>query len=138
MVRETMLCYPDFTKPFHLFLGAPGKKLGARVAQVVTDDGSNTKAPVPSTLEEMHDAPKGFHYAPMLFHSRKLNHYQIKYPTTDKELLSIVDTLLEFRTLLFGTNIIVHTDHKNLTHNNTLHTSSRVQRQRLILEEFGC
>ena len=93
---------------------------------MVTDDRSNINALIPKKLEEMHIVPKGFYYVPILFHSRKLNHYQIKYSTTNKELLSIIDTLLEFRTLFFDTNIIIHTNHKNLTHNNTLYTSSRV------------
>ena len=75
---------------------------------------------------------------PILFHTHKLNHYQIKYPTTNKELLSIVNTLLEFKTLLYSTKIIIHTDYKNLMHENTLHISARGQYYRLILENFGC
>jgi hypothetical protein len=39
---------------------------------------------------------------------------QQHYSMIDKELLSIVEMLLEFKYLLAGTNITVHTDHKNL------------------------
>jgi hypothetical protein len=39
--------------------------------------------------------------------------------------------------MLLGHRIIVKTDHKNLTHPLSTHTSSRVLRQRLVLEEYG-
>jgi len=109
-----------------MFPDASDKQLGSHVAQLLPIDKNNKNQPILTEGTKRDNAPSGFFFAPVLFHSRKLNAYQIKYPTTDKELLSIVDTLLEFRTLLFGTKIVVHTDHKNLTHNNTLHVSSRV------------
>ncbi len=39
--------------------------------------------------------------------------------------------------MLLGHKIIVHTDHKNLTHPNLTHTSDHILRQRLLLEEYG-
>jgi len=39
--------------------------------------------------------------------------------------------------MLLGHHIIVRTDHKNLTHPTSTHTSDRVLRQRLLLEEYG-
>ena len=59
------------------------------------------------------------------------------YTTTEKELLSIVETLKEFRNILFGYPIQVFSDHKNLVHAATISQSQRVMRWRLILEEFG-
>ena len=70
-----MIYYPDFTKLFYLFLDASDKQLGTHVAQVVANNRSKTKAPILSKLEEICEVPKGFYCAPILFYSRKLNHY---------------------------------------------------------------
>ena len=115
MIQETMLAYPNFNETFYIYTDASDYQMGAMVCQK-NDVGE---------------------YVPILFHSRKLNQHQLKYTTTDKELLSIVDVLLEYRNILLGMKIVVRTDHKNLTHGSTIHSSARVQRHRLILEEYG-
>ena len=56
---------------------------------------------------------------------------------TEKELLSIVKCVQEFRNILLGYEIWVYSDHKNLVHAATISQSQRVMRWRLILEEFG-
>ena len=48
-----------------------------------------------------------------------------------------METLKEFRNILFGYQIQVFSDHKNLVHAATISQSQRVMRWRLILEEFG-
>ena len=63
---------------------------------------------------------------PTAFYSRKLTPAQINYTKTEKELLIIVETLKEFRTIFLGHRITVYTDHKNITFENF--TTERVLR----------
>jgi hypothetical protein len=106
--RETLLAYPDFNKPFIIHTDASHTQLGA----VISQDNK-----------------------PIAFYSRKLNPAQTRYTTTERELLSIVETLKEFRNILLGHRIKVYTDHKNLTFVNF--NTERVMRWRLILEEYA-
>ena len=69
IARKTLLTYPDFNKPFEIHTDASKVQLGACISQ----DGN-----------------------PVAFYSRKLNPAQTRYTTTERELLSIVETLKEF------------------------------------------
>jgi hypothetical protein len=108
--RETLLNYPDWSKPFDIHTDASDKQLGAVISQ-------NGK--------------------PIAFFSRRLSKAQRNYTTTEKELLSIVECLKQFRGILFGYKLNVFSDHKNLVYAATVSESQRVMRWRLILEEFG-
>ncbi len=74
---------------------------------------------------------------PLAFFSRKLTQAQQKYSVTDLELLSIVETLKEFKGMLLGQHIIVYTDHINLTRDNIGQSSDRTMRWVLLLQEFN-
>ena len=108
MARETILAYPNFDQPFEIHTDASGYQLGACISQ-------NGK--------------------PIAFYSRKLTPTQMRYTTTERELLSIVETFKEFRTILMGQQLIVHTDHENLTYKHF--NSDRVMRWRLFIEEYS-
>jgi hypothetical protein len=110
--KETLLNYPDFNKTFHIYTDASDYQLGG----VIMQEGK-----------------------PLAFYSRKLNNAQKNYTTGEQELLSIVETLKEFRNILFGQDLVVHTDHLNIVHGklDSASTSSRVIRWRLLLEEYG-
>ena len=108
IAKETLLTYPNFNKTFEIHTDASKVQLGACISQ----EGR-----------------------PVAFYSRKLNPAQTRYTTTERELLSIVETLKEFRNILLGQQIIVHTDHANLTYKNF--NSDRVMRWRLFIEEYS-
>jgi len=108
MARETILAFPNFNKPFEIHTDASKTQLGACISQ----EGK-----------------------PIAFYSRKLNPAQTRYTTTERELLSIVETLKEFRNILLGQQLVIHTDHENLTYKNF--NSDRVMRWRLFLEEYS-
>ena len=107
MSRETLLSFPDFSKEFHIYTDASDFQLGAVIMQ-------NDK--------------------PLAFYSRKLNSAQKNYSTGEQELLSIVETLKEFKDILYGHSIIVHTDHKNLLYQKL--ATQRLVRWRMLIEEY--
>ncbi len=110
ITKEIVLAYPDFLKPFEIYTDASASQLGAVIAQ---DN------------------------RPISFSSRKLSKTQQKYSATDIELLVIVETLKEFKGMLWGQDNKVFTDHKNLTRDALGLTSDRVNRWWLLLEEYA-
>ena len=106
--EETLLMFPQFDKPFHVYTDASNYQLGA----VIMQEGK-----------------------PLAFYSRKLTDTQKRYTTGEQELLSIVETLKEFKNILLGQKVIVHTDHMNIIYGNL--NNDRIIRWRLLLEEYG-
>jgi hypothetical protein len=68
---------------------------------------------------------------------QKLIPAQQKYSVTNQELLAILETLKEFKGMLWGQEFRVYTDHKNLMQDPLGLTSDQVYRWRLHLEEYG-
>jgi hypothetical protein len=104
------LAYPDYSKVFKIYTDASSKQLGA----VITQD----NRPIP-------------------FFSPKLSDTQRKYSVTKIKLLSMVETLKEFKGMLWGQQIKLFTDHANLMRDTLGLTLDRVYRWRLLLEEHG-
>jgi hypothetical protein len=72
---------------------------------------------------------------PIAFFSRKLSKTQQKNSVTEIKLLAKVETLQKVKGMLWGQDIKVYTDHKNLTRDAIGLTSDRVYSWQLLLEE---
>ncbi len=110
IAREVVLAYPDFSKVFEIYTDSSSKQLGA----VITQENR-----------------------PIAFFSQKLSTMQRKYSVTKIELLAIVQTLKEFKGMLWGQSIKVYADHTNLIRDALGMTLDRVYQWRLLLEEYG-
>ncbi len=104
------MAYTDYSKVFEIYTDASSKQLGA----VITQDNRL-----------------------ITFFSWKLSNTQRKYSVNKIELLVIVETLKEFKGMLWGQNIKVFTDHANLMRDALGLTLDQVYRWRLFLEEIG-
>lgn len=107
--HEVLLSFPDYSRPFELYVDASDLQLGAVLKQ-----GNKTLA----------------------FFSKKLNDAQKKYSVGEKEMLSLVEALKEFRTMIYGYPINVYTDHKNWVHDKKI-SNARVMRWRLLMQEYA-
>ena len=103
-----LLNYPDYNKVFDIYADDSGKQIGGLIRQ-----------------EEKI----------LACFSRSLSNSQRNYTTMELELLSIIEILKEYRTMLLGFPIIVHTDHKNLIYPKE--TSLRIKRWKLILQDYN-
>ena len=112
LAKDAFLRYPDHNKPFHVYTDASDYQMGAAIMQ---------------------------NNVPVAYWSKKLNAAQKNYTVGEKELLSIVEVLKEFKTMLYGCpNLHVYTDHlNNVFTSDMTNQSQRVIRWGLFLEEFG-
>jgi hypothetical protein len=81
-----MLTFPDFSKHSHIYTDANDRQLGAVIKQ---DEKT------------------------IVCYSRALNSSQQRYTTGKQYLLSIEETIREFRNILLGYKIIVHTEYSH-------------------------
>jgi RNase H-like domain found in reverse transcriptase len=108
LAQDTFLQYPDHNKRFDIYCDASDFQLGTAILQ------------------------EG---VPVAFYSRKLASAQHNYIVGEKELLSVVETLKEFRTMLYGCpDIHVYPDHKNNTF--ACFQTQRVLQWRLFLDDY--
>jgi hypothetical protein len=110
IAKDVVLAHPDYSKNFEIYTDVFSKQLGAVITQ-----GNR----------------------PIAFFSWKLSDVQRKYSVTEIELLAIVDTLKEFKGMLWVQNIKVFTDPANLMRDALGLISDQVYQWRLLLEEYG-
>ena len=108
VARDTLLTYSDLNENF----------------KIHTDDSAFQLGAVINHKDKL-----------IAFYSRKLADPQQRYTITERELLSIVETLKEFRKILLVQKLRIYTDYKNLTCN--FKNIDRVLIWRLILGEYS-
>ena len=113
-IANAILCtYPNPNKQFIIYPDASQKyAMGAMLTQEV-----NGTEQVISTF------------------SRKFNEAQLKYTVSEQELLAAHDACRFFHDIIYGCNILIRCDHKNITSVDTKHLNLRILRQRLTLDQ---
>ena len=91
MAHDNLPIYPDFNETFKNHTNASTFQLGAAISQKEK---------------------------PITFCSRKVTDAQQRYTVIDKELLTTVETLKEFKIIPLGQKLRIYTDHKNLSVDN--------------------
>ncbi|POM59194.1 Gag/polymerase/env Polyprotein [Phytophthora palmivora] len=112
LANAVLLAFSDFTKPSDIYGDASGKQLGGFIQQ----EGKLIPC-----------------------YSRSLTSAQLNYTTMELELLLVLEILKEYRTILLGFPVIVHTDYKNLifsTENSLRVKSSNVGADALSRMEY--
>jgi hypothetical protein len=88
ITKDFTLAYPDYTQSFEVYTDSSKLQLGAVITQA---------------------------NRPLAFFSRKLSPAQQKYSVTEQELLVIVETLKEFKGMIWGQQLMIYTDRKHLS-----------------------
>ena len=70
----------------------------------------------------------------LAYFSCKLSSAQMNYTVLEKELLSIVESLINYCSMFLGNHIVVFTDHLNLLYNTLSQHSLHC---RILIEEYG-
>lgn len=91
-----ILTFPDYEKPFHIFVDASQVAQGAALMQLADGTRSN--------------------YQPIAYMSRTYSTAQRKWPAVQGELNGIIMALRYFKHYIYGNPVIIHTDHKPLVY----------------------
>ena len=102
LFSDTVLSFPDWTRPFFIATDASNHGVGAVLYQ--EDDNGNKKF--------------------INFASSALNKGQKNYPAMKKELFALVFALMRFREYIWGTKFTLFTDHRALAYLHTVGATS--------------
>lgn len=115
LTSSPILQYPDFKKTFKLFSDASAFAIGGYLGQ---DHGGSI--------------------LPVAYASRVLDRCEERYSTTEKELLSIVYLVNNFKMYVYGVDFEIYTDHRPIIFlNNFKETSTRLIRLKMKLAEYS-
>src|SRR5436190_11434058 len=110
-----ILSFPDFSKPF-----------------ILTTDASNYA--ISSVLSQVQDNVE----KPLAYASKTFNNHEQNYSTVEKELKSIVFSVQNFRSYLYGTKFTIRTDHRPLIWlYNMRNGNQKVMRWKIELSEYN-
>lgn len=109
--KNTLLNFPDLNESFTLETDASKEALGSIIYQKNKIIG---------------------------IYSKKYSTCEKNYSNPEKEMLAIIKTLKHFRNIIYGSTLIIRTDHKNILANGAKDIfSSRIQRWKLELQEYN-
>ena len=116
LCSDTVLAYPDPSKPYKLYTDASDYAVGAILTQ--TDENG---------LERV-----------IQYVSSTLRGAQINYAVIEKEAYAVVYALEKLRPYLFGADFVIYTDHKPLKSLFLKEVrNTRIQRWAVLIEEYG-
>ena len=95
-----VLALPDLQRPFEIETDASDYAMGAVLMQ---------------------------HGKPICYHSETFNSTVVNYPTYDKELYALVQSVKKWKHYLMGKETVIHTDHQPLQY---LHSQTKLQQSR--------
>jgi hypothetical protein len=95
-----VLALPDLQRPFEIQTDASDYAMGAVLTQ---------------------------HGKPICYHSETFNPAVVNYPTYDKELYALVQSVKKWKHYLMGKETVIHTDHQPLQY---LHSQTKLQQSR--------
>lgn len=99
LTSEPILTFPDYSKPFHIFTDASAvAQAGALLQKSAGEEGKPPNA-----------------FSAVSYCSRILSSSERRWPTVQAELGAIIFALRSFKPYLYGSKVIVHTDHKALS-----------------------